>query len=29
MGDVWMRIAENMSARISGPMKFRLVLHSI
>jgi hypothetical protein len=24
--DVWMRIAENMAHRVSGPMKFRLVL---
>jgi hypothetical protein len=24
--DVWMRIAENMAARVSGPMKFRLLL---
>ena len=26
MDDVWMRIAENMVARVSGPMRFRLVL---
>jgi len=26
MDDIWMRIVENMSDRVSGPMKFRLVL---
>jgi len=26
MDDVWIRVAENMTARVSGPMKFRLVL---
>lgn len=26
MDDIWARIAENMAHRVSGPMKFRLVL---
>ncbi len=26
MDDVWMRVAENMAGRVSGPMRFRLVL---
>ena len=26
MDDMWMRIASDMAARVSGPMKFRLVL---
>jgi hypothetical protein len=26
MDDIWMRFAENMAARVSGPMKFRLLL---
>jgi hypothetical protein len=29
MDDVWMRIAENMVARVSGPMRFRLVLQPV
>ncbi len=26
MDDVWMRVAENMAGRVSGPMRFRLLL---
>ena len=26
MDDIWIRIVENMSDRVSGPMKFRLIL---
>lgn len=26
MNDVWMRVAENMAGRVSGPMRFRLLL---
>ena len=29
MDDIWMRIVKNMSDRVSGPMKFRLVLQPI
>lgn len=29
MDDIWMRIVENMSDRVSGPMKFRLLLQPI
>lgn len=29
MDDIWMRIVENMTDRVSGPMKFRLVLQPI
>ena len=29
MDDIWMRIVENMSDRVSGPMKFRLVLQPV
>ena len=29
MDDFWMRFAENMTARVSGPMKFRLVLQPL
>ena len=29
MDDLWTRIAENLTARVSGPMKFRLVLQPL
>jgi hypothetical protein len=29
MDDIWMRIMENLSDRVSGPMKFRLLLQPI
>jgi hypothetical protein len=29
MDDTWMRIVENMSDRVTGPMKFRLVLQPV
>lgn len=29
MDDIWMRIMENMGNRVSGPMKFRLVLQPV
>ena len=29
MDDVWMRIVENMTDRVTGPMKFRLVLQPV
>jgi hypothetical protein len=29
MDDIWMRIVENLTDRVSGPMKFRLVLQPI
>lgn len=29
MDDFWMRIVENMSDRVTGPMKFRLVLQPV
>jgi hypothetical protein len=29
MDDLWMRIAENMVDRVSGPMRFRLVLQPV
>jgi len=29
MDDIWMRIVENMTDRVSGPMKFRLLLQPI
>ena len=29
MDDIWMRIVEDMSGRVSGPMKFRFVLQPI
>lgn len=29
MDDIWMRIVENMSDRVTGPMKFRLVLQPV
>jgi hypothetical protein len=29
MDDIWMRIVENLSDRISGPMKFRMLLQPI
>lgn len=29
MDDIWMRIVENLSDRVSGPMKFRLLLQPI
>jgi hypothetical protein len=29
MDDMWMRFAENMTDRVSGPMKFRLILQPV
>lgn len=29
MNDIWMRIAENMADRVSGPLQFRLLLQPI
>lgn len=29
MDDIWMRVVENMADRVSGPMKFRLVLQPV
>ncbi len=29
MDDTWMRIVDNLSARVTGPMKFRLVLQPV
>lgn len=29
MDDIWMRIAENLTDRVSGPMKFRLALQPV
>ena len=29
MDDIWMRFVENMSDRVSGPMKFRFVLQPL
>lgn len=29
MDDTWMRIVENLSARVTGPMKFRLLLQPV
>lgn len=29
MDDIWMRIMENMADRVSGPMKFRLLLQPV
>ena len=29
MDDIWMRIVENLSDRVSGPMKFRLLLQPV
>lgn len=29
MDDIWMRIVENMADRVTGPMKFRLVLQPV
>ncbi|UCH17672.1 MAG: hypothetical protein JSW36_01100 [Burkholderiales bacterium] len=29
MDDIWMRIVENLSARVTGPMKFRLLLQPV
>jgi hypothetical protein len=29
MDDIWMRIMENMADRVSGPMKFRLILQPV
>jgi hypothetical protein len=29
MDDIWMRIVENMSDRVTGPMKFRLILQPV
>jgi hypothetical protein len=29
MEDIWMRIVENLSDRVSGPMKFRLLLQPV
>lgn len=29
MEDIWMRIVENMTDRVSGPLKFRLVLQPV
>lgn len=29
MDDIWMRVMENMSDRVSGPMKFRFVLQPV
>lgn len=29
MDDIWMRVIENLSDRVSGPMKFRLVMQPV
>jgi len=29
MDDIWMRIVDNLSARVTGPMKFRLLLQPV
>ena len=29
MDDIWTRVAENMAARVTGPMKFRLLLQPV
>ena len=29
MEDIWMRIVENMTDRVSGPMKFRIILQPV